>query len=109
MMRLVLKSFLSENKEVLGREQLVFDIDSTEKLYCSIQNQTNYIRWFINGDSQEVNSTTGKRIKATENGELSIEKVQLSDGGTYECQRLQYVQYYTIYVNGRTTGFSPHR
>ena len=90
---------------MLAREQHVFDIGSTERLYCSIQNETSFVRWFINGDHQEVNSSSGKRIKTTKNGELSIENVQLSDGGTYECQRLQYVQYYTIYVNGMKTFF----
>ena len=61
--------------------------------------KTNHIRWF-NNKHQEINSTSGTRITAKTNGELIIEKVQLSDGGTYECRGLEYTRYYTIYVNG---------
>ena len=47
-----------------------------------------------------INSTSGARVKANKNGELIINNVQLSDGGTYECRGLEYTKYFTIYVNG---------
>ena len=86
---------------MLKREQYFFEIDSSETVRCSLQNKTDSIRWFINGKHQEVNSTSGERIRVKESGELIIDNVQLSDGGTYECRGLNYAQYYTIYVNGR--------
>ena len=82
-------------------DQLEFNVDSSETIRCSLKNETSYIRWF-NNKHQEVNSTSESRLKADKkNGELTIEKIQLSDGGTYECRGLEYTRYYTIYVNGR--------
>ena len=52
---------------------------------------------------------SSKRVKITEDGKLVIEDVQLSDGGTYECHRLEYVQYYTVYINGRKFLFNTFR
>ncbi|CAH3155120.1 unnamed protein product [Pocillopora meandrina] len=92
-----------KNKNVLERVELYFDIGSGEKLRCSIHNETNYARWVINGVKLEITNSTSQRIRAGDNGDLFIDDVQLSDGGTYECQRLEYVQYYIVYINARFT------
>ena len=83
--------------------QLEFNVESTEIIFCSLENGTAYIRWF-NNKHQEVNSTSGTRLTANRD-KLTIENIQLSDGGTYECRGLEYIRYYTIYVNGRPTYF----
>ena len=95
--------FFAENKNVLERVELYFDIGSGEKLRCSIHNETNHARWVINGVKLEITNSTSQRIRAGDNGDLFIDDVQLSDGGTYECQRLEYVQYYIVYINGMKT------
>nr|XP_058956063.1 vascular endothelial growth factor receptor 3-like isoform X2 [Pocillopora verrucosa] len=92
-----------KNKEVLGKENLYFDIGSNEILHCSIRNKTSFARWVINGQKVQGMNSSSKRVKTTEDGKLVIENVQLSDGGTYECLRLEYVQYYTVYINARFT------
>lgn len=80
-----------------GREFL--DVDSSEIIRCSLENETGHISWFDNKD-QEIVSTSEARMTANKNGELTIKNVQLSDGGTYECRGLEYTRYYTIYING---------
>ena len=85
------------------RYHLYFEIGSSEKLHCSIQNKTNYARWVINGRKLEETNSTSERIRAVDNDDLFIDNVQLSDGGTYECQRLEYIQYYIVYINGMKT------
>ena len=85
---------------MLKINQFYFDIGSSEKLLCSIQNKTNYARWVINGRKLEITNSTSQRIRAGDNGDLFIKDVQLSDGGIYECQRLEYVQYNIVYING---------
>ena len=95
----------SENKQVLPGKPHVFEIDSSETIRCYLQNETNFIRWFINGKQQEVNSTSGDRVRVGEKSELIVDKVQLSDGGTYECRGVKYAKYYTIYVNGKLNCF----
>ena len=97
-----LNLFFAENKKVLLRDELYFDIGSTERLHCSIQNKTNHARWVINGLKLEITNSS-RRIRAEDNGDLVIDDVQLSDGGVYECQRLEYVQYYIVYINGMKT------
>nr|XP_058956060.1 vascular endothelial growth factor receptor 3-like isoform X2 [Pocillopora verrucosa] len=92
-----------KNKEVLGKENLYFDIGSNEILHCSIRSKTSFSRWFINGQKVQRTNSSSKRVKTTKDGKLVIENVQLSDGGTYECLRLEYVQYYTVYINARFT------
>ncbi|XP_066015715.1 fibroblast growth factor receptor 1-A [Pocillopora verrucosa] len=92
-----------KNKEVLGKENLYFDIGSNEILHCSIRNKTSFARWVINGQKVQGMNSSSKRVKTPEDGKLVIENVQLSDGGTYECLRLEYVQYYTVYINARFT------
>jgi len=94
--------FLSENKTVLDAKREFLDVGSLEIIPCSLENEANHIRWF-NNKHQEINSTSGTRMTATQNGELTIKNVQLSDGGTYECRGLEHTRYYTIYVNGRPT------
>ena len=96
-----LKKFLSENKQVMGRKELFFDIGSNENLYCAILNKTSFAMWIINGKKMQNITSPSERVKTKKDGELVIENVQLSDGGTYECHRLEYVQYYTVYINGR--------
>ena len=98
------KSFLSEDKTILDVGQEFLDVDSSEIIRCSLENETTHITWF-NNKNQEINSTSETRMEANKNGELTIKNVQLSDGGTYECRGLEYTRYYTIYVNGRPTYF----
>ena len=88
---------------MLKREKLYFEIGSTERLQCSIQNETNHARWTINELKLEITNSSSRRIRAEDNGDLVIDDVQLSDGGVYECQRLEYVQYYIVYINGMKT------
>ena len=101
--------FLSDNKQVIGKEKLYFNIGSNEILHCSIRNKTSFARWVINGQKVQGMNSSSKRVKTTEDGKLVIENVQLSDGGTYECHRLEYVQYYTVYINGRKILFNTFR
>ncbi|CAH3133327.1 unnamed protein product, partial [Pocillopora meandrina] len=91
------------NKQVIGKEELYFNIGSNEILHCSIRNKTSFAKWVINGQKVQGMNSSSKRVKTTEDGKLVIENVQLSDGGTYECLRLEYVQYYTVYINARFT------
>ena len=91
--------FLSEDKTILDPGQQFLNVGSREIIPCSLENETNHLRWF-NSKHQEINSTSGTRVTAKTNGELTIEDVQVSDGGTYECRGLEYTRYYTIYVNG---------
>ena len=91
--------FLSDNKTILDAGQEILDVNSRETIPCFLKDETNHIRWF-NNKRQEINSTSGTRMRAEANGKLIIENVQLSDGGTYECRGLEYTRYYTIYVNG---------
>ena len=97
-------SFFSEDKTILDAGREFLDVDSSEIIRCSLENETNHISWF-NNKHQEINSTSEARMKANKNGELIIQNVQLSDGGTYECRGLEYTRYYTIYVNGRLSYF----
>lgn len=87
---------------MLPKVEMVMDIGSKEKFRCSLQNETNLIRWY-NSAGQELNS--GGRIKAFSDGTFAIQRVELSDGGTYQCRGLEYTQYYIIYVNGRINYF----
>ena len=91
--------FLSDNKTILDAVREYLNVNSRENIPCSLEDETNHIRWF-NNKRQEINSTSGTRITANPNGTLTIKNVQLSDGGTYECRGLEYTRYYTIYVNG---------
>lgn len=88
---------------MLEKKELYFDIGSNEELRCSIHNETSYAGWAINGQKLQTANSTSQRIRTKETGELFIDKVQLSDAGLYECYRLEYVQYYIVYVNGKKT------
>ena len=88
---------------MLQRDKLYFDIGSEERLHCSIQNNTNHARWVINELRLEITNSSSQRIRAEDNGDLVIDDVQLSDGGVYECQILEHIQYYIVYINGMKT------
>lgn len=75
------------------------DTGSEETFQCTLKNETTLIRWY-NSTGQELHSKSAGGIKAFPNGTVKIESVKLSDGGTYTCKGLKYMQYYTIYVNG---------
>lgn len=77
---------LTENKQVLEKKQLFLNIGRNEMLRCSMQNKTNYVRRFIYGKYQDANSTSGKRIRTSDNGELFIDRVQESDGGLMNAE-----------------------
>ena len=95
---------IMEDKEVLNMETMVMDIGTKETFSCTLKNETTLIRWY-NSTGQELHSESGGRIKTFRNGTFTIESVKLSDGGTYACKGLKYIQYYTIYVNGRSNYF----
>ncbi|XP_022809906.1 roundabout homolog 1-like isoform X1 [Stylophora pistillata] len=94
---------INESKKVLEKKELYFNIGSNEELRCSIHNETSYAGWAINGQKLQTANSTSQRIRTKETGELFIDKVQLSDAGLYECYRLEYVQYYIVYVNAKFT------
>ena len=76
---------LTENKQVLEKKQLFLDIGRNENASL-LQNKTNYVRRFIHGKYQDANSTSGKRIRTSDNGELFIDRVQESDGGRMNAE-----------------------
>lgn len=80
------------------------DIGSEETFRCTLKNETTLIRWY-NSTGQELNSKSAGRIKTFRDGTFKIENVKLSDGGTYMCKGVKYMQYYTIYVNGMSKYF----
>ena len=88
---------------MLKKEKLYFEIGSTERLHCSIQNETNHARWIINELKLEITNSSSRRIRAEDNGALVIDDVQPSDGGAYECLILEHVIYYIVYINGMKT------
>ncbi|PFX12207.1 Hemicentin-2 [Stylophora pistillata] len=90
-----------KNKKLLKKEEIYFDIGSSETLQCSVNNETSYARWAIAGEKlkNKTENSTSQRIRIKETGELFIDKVQLSDAGLYECYRLEYVRYYIVYIN----------
>ena len=65
---------------MLKRDEFYFEIGSTERLHCSLQNKTNYARWVMNGRKLEITNSSSQRIRAEDNGDLVIDDVQLSDG-----------------------------
>ena len=93
-----------EDKEVLKKKTMFMDIGNKETFRCTLNNETTLIRWY-NSTGQELHSQSGGRVKTFRNGTFTIESVKLSDGGTYICKGLKYIQYYTIYVNGRSNYF----
>ena len=93
-----------EDKVALPMEKLVMDIGTEETFRCTLKNETTFIRWY-NSTGQELHFESGGGIKTFPDGTFTIERVKLSDGGTYTCKGLKYIQYYTIYVNGRSDYF----
>ena len=93
-----------ENKEALQMEKLVMGIGTKETFRCTLKNETTLIRWY-NSTGQELHSESAGRIKAFRNGTFTIERVELFDGGTHTCKGLKYIQYFTIYVDGRSNYF----
>ena len=83
----------------MEKKAYVMDIGSSETVACSLQNETEYIKWY-DGVDRELKSTPEKKIEVS-GGTLIINNIQLSDGGTYQCRGLTYTRLYTIYVNGR--------
>ena len=90
-----------EDKEVLQPEKMVMDIGTKQTVRCTLKNETTLIRWY-NSTGQELHSKYAGGIKTSRDGTFTIESVKLSDGGTYTCKGLKYMQYYTIYVNGKS-------
>ena len=92
-----------ENREVLEKKSYVVDIDTSETIHCSLQNETSVVAWY-DGKGNELKS--GGRITVSSKT-VVLSDVQLSDGGTYECRgftsgtHVTYARFYTIYVNGR--------
>ena len=73
-------------------------IDNDEKITCSLGNDTEHIKWY---DSAGIELTKkSQRINAS-GRELTVDKVHLSDAGTYQCRGLTYTRPYIIYVMGR--------
>ena len=93
-----------EDKEVLQTQNIAMDIGTKETVYCTLKNETTLIRWY-NSTGQELHSNSAGGIKTSRDGTFIIESVKLSDGGTYTCKGLKYMQYYTIYVNGKSKCF----
>ena len=81
----------------MEKKQYVVNIGSEETIPCSLKNETKYIKWY-DSIGQELNSTPG-RIEIS-GSTLTLKKITLSDGGTYQCQGLTYMRAYTIYVTG---------
>ena len=84
----------------MSTHRSVIDVGSTKTTLCNLENETSFMRWF-NYKNQEISSICTCGAIPQKNGELIINNVQLSDGGTYECRGLEYTKYFTIYVNGR--------
>lgn len=87
------------DKKPLPNEKMVLAIGKEETFRCTLKNET-IIRWY-NSTGQQLHSESGGRIQTFRDGTFAIRSVRLSDGGTYTCQGLTYIRYYTIYVNGR--------
>ena len=87
------------DKKALPNERTIVDIGNRENFRCTLQNE-NIVKWY-DSTGRELSSTPEGRIKTFRNGTFIIEGVQLSDGGTYQCKGLEYIRYYTIYVDGR--------
>ena len=90
-----------EDKEVLQTQNIAMNIGTKQTVRCNLKIETTLIRWY-NSTGQELHSESAGRIKAFRNGTFTTERVELSDGGTYTCKGLKYIQYYTIYVEGRS-------
>ena len=72
--------------------------DDDETIRCSLGNDTEHIKWY---DSAGIELTKESQRTKASGRELTIDKVQLSDAGTYQCRGLTYTRPYTIYVTGR--------
>ncbi|XP_066015708.1 fibroblast growth factor receptor 4-like isoform X2 [Pocillopora verrucosa] len=59
------------NIQVLGKENLYFDIGSNEILHCSIRNKTSFARWVINGQKMQGMNSFSKRVKTPEDARFT--------------------------------------
>ena len=93
-----------EDKEVLQTQNIAMNIGTKQTVRCNLKNETTLIRWY-NSTGQELHSNSSGGINTSRDGTFIIESVKLSDGGTYTCKGLKYMQYFTIYVNGKSKCF----
>ena len=84
---------------MLPKKDMVMEVGSKENFRCTLRNET-LIRWY-NSTGQELSAAPGGRVRVFRNGTFAIERVELSDGGTYQCKGEEYIMYYTFYVNGK--------
>ena len=89
------------DKKVLQTVKIDMEIGTQQNVYCTLNNETTVIRWY-NSTGQELHSKSAGGMKTSRDGTLTIESVKLSDGGIYTCKGLNYMQYYTFYVNGKS-------
>ena len=73
-------------------------IDNDEEIPCFLENDTEHVKWYDSAGIELTNKS--QRIKVSD-GKLTIDKVQLSDAGTYQCRGHTYTRPSTIYVMGR--------
>ena len=86
----------------LEKKSLIYNLGSTEDVNCSLKNESEkeneMVKWYEIGTTvTELKSKGRIEVKGLT---LTIKNVHLDDGGTYECRRVGYTRFYTVYVNG---------